>query len=243
MIGVPAPARLAVATPVDRLSPRTLAGAIDRGRVEHPTVNTAQYNVDVATHQVKIAEGALAPTLSAIGSVNKQYGSTQSLAVLETLNASLQAQLGLDLPGRRGIRRHPPGQGDARPAAPRPRHRARPGASDRHPGLGPARSRQGQHHGHAGAGGSRSRSTACARRPASASAPRSTCSTPPRICSMRGSRWSPPSAIGWWRPIRCWRQGSLSPQILGLGIQVYDLMVHYQQVRDAWAGVRTPDGR
>ncbi|MGH8733234.1 MAG: TolC family protein, partial [Burkholderiales bacterium] len=91
VIGVPAPARLAAATPVDRLSPRTLGGAIDRGRVEHPTVNTAQYNVDVAVHQVKIAEGALAPTLSAIGSVNKQYGSTQSLAVLETLNASLQA--------------------------------------------------------------------------------------------------------------------------------------------------------
>ena len=37
--------------------------------------------------------------------------------------------------------------------------------------------------------------------------------------------------------------GSLSPQILGLGIQVYDPMVHYQQVRDAWAGVRVPDGR
>ena len=37
--------------------------------------------------------------------------------------------------------------------------------------------------------------------------------------------------------------GSLSPQILGLGIQVYDPMVHYQQIRDAWAGVRVPDGR
>jgi len=24
---------------------------------------------------------------------------------------------------------------------------------------------------------------------------------------------------------------------------VYDPMVHYQQVRDAWEGVRTPDGR
>ena len=36
--------------------------------------------------------------------------------------------------------------------------------------------------------------------------------------------------------------GSLSPQILGLGIEVYDPMTHYQQVRDAWGGVRTPDG-
>jgi hypothetical protein len=26
-------------------------------------------------------------------------------------------------------------------------------------------------------------------------------------------------------------------------VQVYDAMVHYQQVRDAWGGVRIPDGR
>jgi outer membrane protein len=37
--------------------------------------------------------------------------------------------------------------------------------------------------------------------------------------------------------------GGLSPQVLGLPIQTYDPMVHYQQVRDSWAGVRTPDGR
>ena len=37
--------------------------------------------------------------------------------------------------------------------------------------------------------------------------------------------------------------GSLSPQILGLGVANYDPMVHYQQVRDSWTGVRTPDGR
>jgi outer membrane protein len=37
--------------------------------------------------------------------------------------------------------------------------------------------------------------------------------------------------------------GSLSPQILGLRVPVYDPIVHYQQVRDAWGGVRAPDGR
>jgi outer membrane protein len=37
--------------------------------------------------------------------------------------------------------------------------------------------------------------------------------------------------------------GGLSPQILGLPIEVYDPTVHYQQVRDAWGGVRIPDGR
>jgi len=37
--------------------------------------------------------------------------------------------------------------------------------------------------------------------------------------------------------------GSFSPQIVGLGVPNYDPMVHYQQVRDKWIGVRTPDGR
>ena len=37
--------------------------------------------------------------------------------------------------------------------------------------------------------------------------------------------------------------GALSMQRLGLNVQVYDPMVHYQQVRDAWVGLRNPDGR
>src|SRR6185295_5731925 len=49
VIGVDPPARLAVAAPVDRLSPRSLDGAITRGQSEHPTITTAMYNVDVAT--------------------------------------------------------------------------------------------------------------------------------------------------------------------------------------------------
>ena len=37
--------------------------------------------------------------------------------------------------------------------------------------------------------------------------------------------------------------GRLSPQVLGLHVPIYDARVHYQQVRDGWAGVRNPDGR
>ena len=37
--------------------------------------------------------------------------------------------------------------------------------------------------------------------------------------------------------------GRLSPQVLNLPTTVYDPSVHYHQVRDSWAGVRTPDGR
>jgi outer membrane protein len=37
--------------------------------------------------------------------------------------------------------------------------------------------------------------------------------------------------------------GRLSAQELHLPVNIYDPMVHYQQVRDAWFGIRTPDGR
>jgi outer membrane protein len=37
--------------------------------------------------------------------------------------------------------------------------------------------------------------------------------------------------------------GGLSMPRLGLDVLIYDPQVHYQQVRDAWIGVRNPDGR
>jgi outer membrane protein len=37
--------------------------------------------------------------------------------------------------------------------------------------------------------------------------------------------------------------GELNLPKLGIHIPLYDPMVHYQQVRDAWVGVRVPDGR
>ena len=143
--------------------------------------------------------------------MQKNFGSTASLNVVgDPVGVGRGAALGADLSGRRRIRRHPPGQGDARAAPARSRHRARPGAVDGDPGLGPARGRQGADPRDPGAGRRppRSRSTACARKPASASAPRSTCSMRSRIWSMRGWRWSPRSATAWWRPTRCWRRSA-----------------------------------
>ncbi|HWP27308.1 MAG TPA: TolC family protein, partial [Xanthobacteraceae bacterium] len=37
--------------------------------------------------------------------------------------------------------------------------------------------------------------------------------------------------------------GRLSVPVLGLKVPDYDPRLHYQQVRDAWIGVRTPDGK
>ena len=72
IIGVEA-ANLAAASPVDRLAPSTLNAAVALGIAENPSVTAALYGVDVAQLQVKIAEGALWPTLVGQYSVQQQY--------------------------------------------------------------------------------------------------------------------------------------------------------------------------
>ena len=37
--------------------------------------------------------------------------------------------------------------------------------------------------------------------------------------------------------------GRLSPTALNLDTKIYDPSVHYHQVRDSWGGIRTPDGK
>ena len=64
IIGVD-PENLAPASSVERIAPSTLNSAIAMGTVQNPSVTAAEYGVDVALLQVKIAEGALYPTLAA----------------------------------------------------------------------------------------------------------------------------------------------------------------------------------
>jgi outer membrane protein len=37
--------------------------------------------------------------------------------------------------------------------------------------------------------------------------------------------------------------GNLAVSVLGLNVPIYDAATHYQQVRDSWVGLRSPDGR
>ena len=37
--------------------------------------------------------------------------------------------------------------------------------------------------------------------------------------------------------------GRLSTGLLGLKLKTYDPVVHFEQVKDKWFGIRTPDGK
>src|SRR5690242_15050750 len=58
------PVNLKPASPVDRFCPQSLELAATSAQKDHPTVMAATYNVDVAKLQIRIAQGALYPTVS-----------------------------------------------------------------------------------------------------------------------------------------------------------------------------------
>lgn len=62
--------------PVENLLPRSLDEAVAIGLGENPAVTAAQFGIDVAAFQVKVAEGALYPTVQAQGAV--QHGRDQN---------------------------------------------------------------------------------------------------------------------------------------------------------------------
>jgi outer membrane protein len=90
VIGVE-PRQLAPGRPVDRLVPGTLAASVQIGLIEHPAVISALHAVDAAELQVKVAESALAPTLNLVGQVANSYD--QQVTSDNSLSASIVAQL------------------------------------------------------------------------------------------------------------------------------------------------------
>jgi outer membrane protein len=245
VIGVE-PGRLASASPVDRLFPSTLAASLARAASENPAITTAMYNVDVAVEQVKLQEGALYPSVTLNGSLQKNYGSAQSLTNLETLSGSVVGQVTV-----------PIYQGGAEYANIR---QAKETLGQRRLDLDTARlsvqQNVTQSWGQLEA--------------AKAQVDATTAQVTSAEIALDGVReearvgqrttldvLNAQQALVQARTALVTAQhdrivasytvlssvGALSPQVLGLHIETYDPMVHYQQVRDRWIGVRTPDGR
>lgn len=240
------PGRLMLAMGVDRYSPRTLAGALARARAEHPTITTAAYNVDVASYQVKVAEGALYPTVSLQGSAQKTHGSTTNLTTASTLTAAATAQVTV-----------PIYQGGGEYATIR---QAKETLGQRRLDLDTARDQVQatvtQAWGQLEAAKAQIESTQA--QVAAAEIALNGVSEEARVgqrttldvLNAQQDLVNARAALVTAQRDRVVASytvlaavGSLSPQVLGLGVPNYDPMTHYQQVRDTWGGIRTPDGR
>jgi outer membrane protein len=87
------PGRLSPAETVDRLLPRAQDQALGVGRAENPAVTSATFDVDSAQRAVNIAEAALYPTLGVQGSVSRSSQTDSSLGTSRTDQASVVGNL------------------------------------------------------------------------------------------------------------------------------------------------------
>ena len=90
VIGVE-PRQLAPGRPLDRLLPRSVDAALRVAFNEHPAIKAAQHGVDVAELQVRIEQGALAPQLGVRGAVDQRYDT--QVGGDRAFSASVVAQL------------------------------------------------------------------------------------------------------------------------------------------------------
>jgi outer membrane protein len=78
------PGKLAPAEPVDRMLPKLREQALGVGRAENPAITAATFDVDSAQRAVNIAEAALYPTVGVQGSVSRGVQTDSTLGTSRT---------------------------------------------------------------------------------------------------------------------------------------------------------------
>jgi outer membrane protein len=243
VIGVE-PGRLAPGTPVDRLSPRKLEAAIAQGQHESPSVLAAMYGVDVAELIVKVSEGALYPNVTLTASAQKNWD--PALLTLKQTAASVVGQI--TVPIYQGgseysvIRQSKETLGQRR--------------IDLDTNRDQARATVVQSWGQLQAGKAQIEATTAQVNAAEIAlngvreearvGQRTTLDVLNAQQELVNARTALVTAqhdrvVASYALLAA--VGRLNMQTLGLNVTIYDPQVHYQQVRDTWLGVRTPDGR
>jgi outer membrane protein len=95
VIGVE-PTRLEPARTIESLLPPTLGVAVQLALAEHPQVQAALHAVDAAALQVKLVEGELYPTLNLVGNIQNNYNEL-GIPGLRFFNGSIVGQLSIPI--------------------------------------------------------------------------------------------------------------------------------------------------
>ncbi len=243
IIGVE-PEKLAPASAVDRLAPSTLNAAIAFGIADNPSVIAALYGVDVAQLQVKIAEGALWPTLTGQYNVQQQLFPQITTPKLYTDTVMLNLSVPLYQGGAEysTIRSDKENLGRERLNVEQVRDQTRANVTQ---AWGQLQAAKVQVEAATRQNDAAERALTGVRNEALAGqrTTQDVLNAEQVLVNARQSlivaqhdrvvaSYSLLSAVG-----------RLSAQELKLPVPVYDPMVHYQQVRDSWIGVRTPSGQ
>jgi outer membrane protein len=238
------PVNLAPGSPVDRFLPATLPAAVELSLIENPNVTASMYGIDVQFLQVKVNEGALLPTVTAQVVVQQAY--EQQLQVFRQFGASAIAQL--NVPIYQGgaeyslIRQSKESLAQQRLVLEQTRDQTRANTVTAWGQLVAGKAQVASAQSQVTASeialnGVREEAKAGQRTTLDVlNAQQALVNARVALVTAQHDRvvasYAVLSAVG-----------RLSPQVLGLNTTVYDASVHYHQVRDSWAGVRTPDGR
>lgn len=238
------PANLAPGSPVDRFLPPTLAAAIELSLIEHPNVTAAMFGIDVNFLQVKVAEGALLPTVTLQASATQAY--EQSLIQYRSFNASALAQI--SVPIYQGgseyslIRQSKENLAQQRLNLETTRDQTRATVVQWWGSLQATKAQVQSAQAQVAASeialnGVREEAKAGQRTTLDVlNAQQALVNARVALVTAQHDR-----VVASYNVLAA--VGRLSPQVLGLATTTYDASVHYHQVRDSWGGVRTPDGR
>jgi len=238
------PENLAPGSPVDRYLPPTLPQAVELSLIENPNVTSAMYGVDVNYLQVKINEGALLPTVALLGSVQQTYETTMTL--YRSFGASAIAQVAV--PIYQGgseyslIRQSKESLAQQRLTLETTRDQARANTVTAWGQLVAGKAQVASAQAQVSASeialnGVREEAKAGQRTTLDVlNAQQALVNARVALVTAQHDRVVASYAV-------LTSIGRFSPQVLNLPTLTYDPSVHYHQVRDAWFGVRAPDGR
>ncbi|MGY3615171.1 TolC family outer membrane protein [Bradyrhizobium sp. USDA 10063] len=238
------PTNLAPGSPVDRFLPPTLNAAIELALTQNPNVTAAMFGVDVNFLNVKIAEGALFPSVTLQASAQQAY--EQSLIIQRQFQASAIAQI--SVPIYQGgaeyslIRQNKESLAQQRLVLEQTRDQARANVvtawGQLLAGKAQVSSAQAQvTASEIALNGVREEAKAGQRTTLDVlNAQQALVNARNALVVAQHDR-----VVASYSVLQA--VGRLQPQVLNLPTTTYDASVHYQQVRDSWAGVRTPDGR
>lgn len=243
VIGVE-PRQLAPGRPIDRYVPSTLTAAVDIGLSEHPAVLAALHAVDAAEAQVKIAESSLYPTASITGNAAQVFD--QQIANTRFFQGSIIGQLSVPLyqggAEYAQIRQAKEQVGQARLQAELTRDQIRAGIVTAWGALEAAKARviasQAQVQANEVAlNGVREEARVGQRTTLDVLNAQQELLTA-RVSLIAAQR---DRVVGSYQVVQT--VGRLTTRFIAVPVAQYSAKQHYDQVKDLWYGVRTPDGR